>query len=69
MSTFLTPFCSKYFTTHILSSMYFGIEMVLINKYYTSDESVSLIYIPMWWIIMPFQTYFIRNVMTQFFVT
>lgn len=64
MSIFITPFCEWYFTTYLVSSTYFAIEMGLINRYYTSDEVVSLIYIPMWWMLMFLQTYFIRSIMT-----
>ena len=68
MSMFLTPFCSRYFTTFISSSVYFAIEMVLLNKYYDSSDTTSLIFIPMWWTLMFIQTYFIRHLMTECFV-
>jgi len=69
LSIFFTPFVSKYFSMLILSSACFAVEMVLINKYYDSDNTtISLVYIPMWWTLMLTQTYFNRSVMTKFFV-
>ena len=68
LGIFVVPFCSKYFTTYIISSVYFAIEMVLINKYFEGDGVSSLIFIPMWWIWMFVATYYDRRTITECFV-
>ena len=64
----MTPFCDKFFLTYCTSSIIFAVELVLIGHYYDSNDARSLIYIPMWWVLMFLSTYFTRNTLTQFFV-
>ena len=67
-SIFLTPFCDKFLTVYIVSSLYFIIELILVTNYFDSDGLSHFIYIPMWLTLMFLQTYFVRYILTSFFV-
>jgi len=69
MSIFVTPFCDKYFLTFVVSSVIFGVEYAQINKYFDAPDMSTLINVPMWIILLLFNSYFMRSVLTEFFVT
>lgn len=64
----MTPFSDLFFTSFLISSIVFALELALINNYYDNGRFVSLIYIPTWWMIMFAFSYFMRYTLTQFFV-
>ena len=66
VSIFLTPFCDRFFSFYLFNSACFAMDMLLITN---KDDSVSYtLLIPVYWILMFLSTYFIRRVLTQFFV-
>ena len=71
ISVFITPFSDQFFSTFIISSVYFAIESSLINRYfYASSEyySMTTTMVMNWCFSMLLQTYYLRRVLTQFFV-
>ena len=73
MSIFFTPFSDYYFTTFILTSLFFTVELLGVNQYI--DEAKAHTGIPIfliivtWSILMFLATYSLRSVLTEFFVT
>lgn len=68
LSILMTPFCEKYFVTFVVSSMIFCAEYVQITKYFDLPYTFSVIYVPTWVTLMFLSSYFIRRVLTEFFV-
>jgi succinate dehydrogenase/fumarate reductase cytochrome b subunit len=73
MSIFLTPFSEYYFTTFILTSIFFTVEVLGISQYIDGANAQSgqplLLIIIIWVVLMFLATYSVRHVLTEFYVT
>jgi len=73
MSIFLTPFSEYYFTTFILTSIFFTVELFGISQYIDGANAQSgqpsLLIVTFWTVLMFLATYSLRSILTEFFVT
>ena len=50
------------------SSIYYAVELYMTQKYFQPESNLIKVIIPMWWTAMLLVTYFMRRVLTEFFV-
>ena len=68
MSIWCTPFLDLCLLDFTVGSFFFAVQLLLIDHNTSSDSVITLLHIALWWMLMSFVTYFIRLVLTKFFV-